>query len=292
MKKIAVLLTLIFLSSLMSGCAGDDNSTEKDERITELESELANKTLEMNLLETENINLANVLNDAQNSLYELNINYENLSSRLSLAEWHKSNLTFELSEAMELLNNGGSQEIIISLENDIDNLTSQLDLINSEIETLNQEILDKESQINQLTATVTALQSTMNTLTHQIREKVDRCPIDNPGTEIAVGYDNGDGIISDSELQFTVGECPGNYGMVANISADGAGPQLIVTMGGNIYFDANDGIRGWEMWRSDGTVIGTYLLKDIREEECEDDQLLLVMSHPFNIIVDQTTARK
>ena len=142
MKKIAVLLTLIFLSSLMSGCAGDDNSTEKDERITELESELANKTLEMNLLETENINLANVLNDAQNSLYELNINYENLSSRLSLAEWHKSNLTFELSEAMELLNNGGSQEIIISLENDIDNLTSQLDLINSEIETLNQEILD------------------------------------------------------------------------------------------------------------------------------------------------------
>jgi ELWxxDGT repeat protein len=271
MKKIAVLLTLIFLSSLMSGCAGDDTSTEKDERITELESELANKTVEINLLETENINLANVLNDAQNSLYELNINYENLSNRLSLAEWHKSNLTFELSEAMELLNNGGSQEIIISLENDIDNLTLQLDLISSEIDILNQEILDKESQINQLTATVTALQSTMNTLTHQIRQKVGRCPLDNPGTEIAVGYDNGDGIISGSELQFTVGECPGNYGMVANVSADGAGPQLMVTMGGNIYFDANDGIHGWEMWRSDGTVIGTYLLKDIRDEECEDD---------------------
>jgi len=55
MKKIAVLLTLIFLSSLMSRCAGDANSTEKDERITDLESELANMTLEVDALNGENI---------------------------------------------------------------------------------------------------------------------------------------------------------------------------------------------------------------------------------------------
>jgi hypothetical protein len=39
----------------MSGCAGDDNSTEKDERITQLESELANKTEEADILADENI---------------------------------------------------------------------------------------------------------------------------------------------------------------------------------------------------------------------------------------------
>ena len=40
MKKIAVILTLIFLTSLISGCTGNDSSTEKDERISELEYEL------------------------------------------------------------------------------------------------------------------------------------------------------------------------------------------------------------------------------------------------------------
>ena len=44
MKKIAVILTLIFLTSLISGCTGNDSSTEKDERISELESELSNIT--------------------------------------------------------------------------------------------------------------------------------------------------------------------------------------------------------------------------------------------------------
>ena len=94
MKKIAVLLTLIFLSSLMSGCAGDDNSTEKDERITELESELANMTLEVDALNGENIFLQQTLTESESTLLSMNQNYENLSSQLAIVQWHKDNLTF------------------------------------------------------------------------------------------------------------------------------------------------------------------------------------------------------
>jgi ELWxxDGT repeat protein len=36
-----------------------------------------------------------------------------------------------------------------------------------------------------------------------------------------------------------------------------------VNLNGIIYFRANDGINGIELWRSDGTVSGTYLVKDI-----------------------------
>ena len=54
MKKIAVILSLIFLTSLISGCTGNDSSTEKDERISELESELSNITTEAEELAVNN----------------------------------------------------------------------------------------------------------------------------------------------------------------------------------------------------------------------------------------------
>ena len=35
-------------------------------------------------------------------------------------------------------------------------------------------------------------------------------------------------------------------------------------MGGTLFFSADDGVNGHELWRSDGTPGGTVLVKDIR----------------------------
>ncbi|MFC1583520.1 ELWxxDGT repeat protein [Candidatus Neomarinimicrobiota bacterium] len=36
-----------------------------------------------------------------------------------------------------------------------------------------------------------------------------------------------------------------------------------VEINGFVYFAANDGTNGWELWRSDGTKLGTRMVKDI-----------------------------
>jgi ELWxxDGT repeat protein len=41
-------------------------------------------------------------------------------------------------------------------------------------------------------------------------------------------------------------------------------PEQLVNAGGLLYFVANDGSHGYELWRSDGTSSGTILLRDIR----------------------------
>jgi ELWxxDGT repeat protein len=52
--------------------------------------------------------------------------------------------------------------------------------------------------------------------------------------------------------------CPGPCGsMYAEV-----GSALMSDAGGLLYFEANDGVHGFGLWRSDGTEAGTFLLKD------------------------------
>src|SRR5712692_5540242 len=54
--------------------------------------------------------------------------------------------------------------------------------------------------------------------------------------------------------------------LVKNINPDPAGdsnPYGLTDVAGTLYFQANDGTHGYELWRSDGTKAGTTLVKDI-----------------------------
>jgi len=43
----------------------------------------------------------------------------------------------------------------------------------------------------------------------------------------------------------------------------GANPQDLTNVDGTLYFTANDGIHGQELWQSDGTTAGTHMVQDI-----------------------------
>src|SRR4029453_16664001 len=46
-------------------------------------------------------------------------------------------------------------------------------------------------------------------------------------------------------------------------SSAGSNPSSGLQIGNITYFAANDGVNGTELWRTDGTQAGTWLVKDI-----------------------------
>src|SRR5262249_23261286 len=49
-----------------------------------------------------------------------------------------------------------------------------------------------------------------------------------------------------------------------NPGMPGAAPAELTAVGGTLFFAADDGTRGRELWKSDGTPAGTTLVADIR----------------------------
>jgi ELWxxDGT repeat protein len=47
-------------------------------------------------------------------------------------------------------------------------------------------------------------------------------------------------------------------------------PEELIAVGNTLYFSANDGTNGEELWKSDGTEAGTVMVKDIRAGSNED----------------------
>ena len=277
MKIRTAFMVMIFCSSALSGCTGNDS--EKDDRIEALEIELSESISDHDSSLGQISTLEAALAESVTSLEVLENTVSNLTTTISGYEEDISYLIDQRDVLLHQLNvsegnNSIISEQIFALESEIGDLEDQLLGLNSEL-------TQKESQITNLENTISVLGYTMSQLTHTISYKTESCPLGNPGYFMDIGFDDGqglgindDGKVTFEEVQTTVGECPGDFGMVYNQTTreHNWAQQRVVEMGGVLYFIADDGDSGWELWRSDGTVSGSYIVKDIRGEECETVQ--------------------
>lgn len=75
---------------------------------------------------------------------------------------------------------------------------------------------------------------------------------------------------------------------------DGSLPSDLVNAGGTVFFRANDGTHGRELWQSDGTAAGTVLVKDINPGTANGDPESLTVSggHLFFSANDGATGQE
>lgn len=273
MRVKSVVIVLIFLGSVLSGCTGNDS--ENDERVEALETELADSISSNDDALSQIVTLESALSEAVESVSSLEETTASLTISLSDAESQRDELILERDEILLQLNQSEENEAALTAE--ILTLDQSIQVLNSQISNLSSDLQQSQNQISQLEITISTLQSVMDTLTYTLNYRTSECPLDNPGLLMDVGYDSGeglgiegDGVVTFDEIEFTVGECPGNYGMVYNETdtEQNWAQQRVVEMGGALYFTVHDGTHGWELWRSDGTLGGSYLVKDIRGEDC------------------------
>lgn len=54
-------------------------------------------------------------------------------------------------------------------------------------------------------------------------------------------------------------------------------PVYLIAINGEVYFNANDGVNGYEVWKSDGTLEGTTMVKDIHPVSSVE----MIPSYPY-----------
>ncbi len=285
MKIGPIALAMILALSLISGCTGNnDEIDEKNATITDLENQITNLNTEneelISQLESadENINLmSNITSELQDSLSNANASIDELILQLSQNQATITVLTGERDALQEELD-----EAIASNSSTISTLESQVELLNQQITQLisnsadlQEQLEDVQNEVSALTNSLNALSDSVSKLTYQLFDDVQGCPLDYPTTKLKIGFDDGAGsgtpddrLLQGAEVVMSFGECSGYTGMVADISSSNPGISQLVEMNGVLYFTADDGVHGNELWRSDGTVGGTWMVIDLSPPMC------------------------
>ena len=116
--------------------------------------------------------------------------------------------------------------------------------------------------------------SSNNTMLTSISSPPASMVCDAGGRVIAHGLDNGDGggtyangVLETGEIDSSTTFCSRfAIGIVKDIysgSSTSIYPYWLTAVGNTLYFGANDGTNGDELWKSDGTASGTVMVKDI-----------------------------
>ena len=282
MKRTAIVLTLLFSVSILSGCLGGDSSGENDAVVTDLQAQIDNLTVinqqhedDINSLKDQLATSSSLVSEIEGALSEANDTLESLTETVMQKESQISNLSNLSEQLREELENSAAQNSshISSLESHIQNISQMMEILEDERDEALDQISLKESQIAQLTDDLDTAEQRIGLLITHLYYSVSGCPESNPGNKLSIGFDDGspggiqgDGILTGSEIVSTFGECPGNSGLVKDINplaSHNSNPHSMVTMGGVLYFIADDGVHGNELWRSDGTMGGTNMVIDL-----------------------------
>ena len=117
--------------------------------------------------------------------------------------------------------------------------------------------------------------SSNNTMLTSITSPPSNMGCDAGGRVVSYGLDNGDGngtyangVLESGEVDASTTLCSLYSTPVAifkdiNYGSGNSSPSSLTAVGNTLYFSANDGAYGTELWKSDGTASGTVMGKDI-----------------------------
>jgi ELWxxDGT repeat protein len=115
--------------------------------------------------------------------------------------------------------------------------------------------------------------SSSNTMLTTITSPLESMNCDAGGQVISHGLDNGEeggiaanGVLESGEIDSTTTVCSKDVTeMVMDINSgeNDSAPNSFTAIGNTLYFQANNGINGTELWMSDGTEAGMVMVKDI-----------------------------
>ena len=251
MKRTAIVLTLLFSASILSGCLGGNSSGENESVVTDLQAQIDNLTVgnqqhedDINCLENQLASSSSVVSEIESSLSEANDTIGSLTETVMQKESQISNLSNLYERLMEEFENSTAQNssYISSLDSQIENISQMMEILEDERDEALDQISQKEVEIAQLTDSLDSAEQRIELLISHLYYSVAGCPESNPGNKLSIGFDDGspgglqgDGILSGSEIVSTIGECPGNSGLVKDIntvSTHTSWEKAMVTMGG------------------------------------------------------------